>query len=82
MWEEGKVEAWGPALKNLQRTGAFPENPGGVSSPLAVWTPAWEGAPLAWTAVPFVTWACVGSEYTSRSACVLWGMLGTGPVRL
>ena len=75
------MEAWGPAPKNLHRTRAFPEN-GGVPPPLAVWTPAWEGAPLAWTAVPFVTWACVGSEHTSGSACVLWGMLGRGPVRL
>lgn len=44
------MEAWGPALKNLQRIRAFPQNPGGVPPPLAVWTPAWEGA---WTAVPF-----------------------------
>ena len=30
------MEAWGPALKNLHRTRAFPEN-GGVPPSLAVW---------------------------------------------
>lgn len=55
------MEAWGPTLKNFQRIRAFPENPGGVPPLLAVWTLAREGAPLAWTAVPFVTWACMGS---------------------